>query len=65
VDDKILLRPEEAAQRLGVSRSVVYELIAEGRIESIRIGKSRRIPVEALLAFVEAQRQSQHVAVLA
>ena len=63
MDERILLRPEEAAQRLGVSRSVIYELIAEGRIDSIRIGKSRRIPVAALAQFVEAQRQQQPVAI--
>ncbi len=55
MDERILLRPEEAAQRLGVSRSVVYELMADGRLDSIRIGKSRRIPVRALEHFVEVQ----------
>lgn len=53
--ERVTLRPEEAAQRLGVSRTVVYRLIAEGRIRSLKIGRSRRVSVDALRAFVEAE----------
>jgi len=63
MDERILLRPEEVAQRLGVSRTLVYELLSSRRLESIHIGRSRRVPVSALDAFVEAQRQEQAVAV--
>ncbi len=63
MDDRILLRPEEAAQRLGLSRSVVYELMSDGRLPSIRIGRSRRILAGALAAFVDAERERQAVAV--
>ena len=61
MDERLLLRPEEAAQRLGLSRATVYELIATGRIESLTIGKSRRIEVRALERFIEAQRRAQAV----
>lgn len=61
--NEVLLRPEVAAERLSVSRATVYELLAEGRIESIKIGRSRRIPESALMAFIEAQRRAQGVAV--
>lgn len=50
----LLLRPEDAAIALGVSRTKVYELMASGRLSSLKIGRSRRIPVEALTAFVSA-----------
>ena len=63
MDERILLRPEEVAQRLGVSRTLVYEQLSSRRLESIHIGRSRRVPVSALDAFVEAQRQEQAVAV--
>ena len=53
--EKLLLRPHEAAEALGLCRSKVYELIASGAIPSITIGKSRRIPLEALRAWVRAQ----------
>ena len=50
----LLVRPEEAATALGVSRTKVYELMASGKLSSLKIGRSRRIPVEALTAFVSA-----------
>lgn len=52
--DKLLLTPEEAAKALSVGRSKVYELISAGSLGSVRIGGSRRIPVDALKDFVES-----------
>lgn len=54
---KHLLRPEEAAEALGVSRTVVYSLIASRELESIKLGRSRRIPTDALDAFVARRRR--------
>ncbi len=51
---KLLLRPEEAAEALSVSRAKVYGLLREGKLESIKIGRSRRIPVDALARCVAA-----------
>ena len=53
--ERRLLRLLEAAELLGLCRSTVYELIASGAIPSITIGKSRRVPLEALRAWVRAQ----------
>ncbi len=52
----LLLTPEETAIRLSVSRSSVYELISNGSLESVTIGRSRRIPSVALKEFVERLR---------
>ena len=52
----LLLTPEEAAKRLSISRSSVYELISKGSLESVTIGRSRRIPSAALKEFVEHLR---------
>lgn len=52
--EKLLLTPEEAAQTLGIGRSKVYELLRAGSLGSVRIGASRRIPVEALRAYITA-----------
>lgn len=49
----LLLTVEEAAQRLRLGRSMVYTLIAQGRLTSVQIGRARRIPHRALVAFVE------------
>lgn len=65
MDEKLLLKPEEAAHRLGLSRARLYELLTPqsgepAQIESITIGRSRRISVRALEKFVEARgRESQ------
>ena len=56
--DKLLLTPNEAAIVLSISRSKVYELIGQGRLASVRIDKSRRVPMQALAEFVE--RLDQH-----
>jgi excisionase family DNA binding protein len=53
---RLLLTPQEAADSLGVSRSLVYELIGSGRLESVRIGTCRRIPIGALEMFVQELR---------
>jgi excisionase family DNA binding protein len=55
--DKLLLRPEEAAEVIGVGRSKIFELIRLGALESVRIGACRRIPAVALRAYVEALRE--------
>ncbi len=50
--DKLLLTPEDAARALSIGRSKLYELLATGALRSVRIGTSRRIPVETLAAYV-------------
>ena len=41
-----------AAKLLGVSRSKLYELLGEGALPTVRIGRSRRIAIADLEAFV-------------
>ena len=50
--NKILLTVPEAAAALAISRSKLYELFAAGVVRSVRIDGSRRVPVEALEAYV-------------
>jgi|APSaa5957512535_1039671.scaffolds.fasta_scaffold44439_1 excisionase family DNA binding protein len=50
--EKLLLTVEEAALQLSLSRSTVYELLANGEIRSLKIGRCRRIPQNALAEFV-------------
>ena len=56
--DKVLLTPIEAAVALGIGRSKVYELLRSGALESVHIGRSRRVPTEAVHSFAMALRQS-------
>jgi excisionase family DNA binding protein len=53
--DKLLLRPTEAAEVMGVSRAKAYELIASGVLPSVLVGSSRRVPVDALRAWIDRQ----------
>ena len=48
----LLLTPLQAATVLGISRTRVFALLARGEIESVLIGRSRRIPAAALHDFV-------------
>ena len=57
--EKLLLTPEEAAKLLSIGRSKVYELIGDGRLASVRIDASRRVPVSALLEFIERLQRRQ------
>jgi excisionase family DNA binding protein len=47
-----LLSVVEAGRELGISRSLVYELLASGALRSAKIGRRRFIPREALEAFI-------------
>ena len=47
-----LLSVVEAGRELGISRSLVYELLAAGTLRSAKIGRRRLIPREALEAFI-------------
>ena len=52
---KLLLTIEEAARALSLSRSLLYDLLMSNQIVSIKIGRARRIPVAALMAYVQQQ----------
>jgi excisionase family DNA binding protein len=52
----LLVSVQNAARLLAVGRTTVYELIASGELETIRIGRSRRVPLVALQAFVMRRR---------
>lgn len=60
---KLLLTPEEAAEALSIGRSKLYELLANGSLESVAIGACRRIPNTALHDFVERLRESRRAGV--
>jgi excisionase family DNA binding protein len=53
--DKLLLKVSEAAQMIGVSRSKMYELIACGAVQSVRLQNGRlvRVPVSTLRKLAE------------
>ena len=46
--DRLLLTTTEAADRLGVGKSTLYDLIRSRRLRTVRIGRRRLVPPEAL-----------------
>lgn len=55
----LLVPLPEAGQVLGVGRTTVYELVRDGRLATVRLGRRRLVPASALVALVEElQRQA-------
>lgn len=55
-DLSLLLPVPEAAKRLTLSRSTVQRLVDGGELPAVKIGRSRRIAVADLEAYVERLR---------
>ncbi len=53
------LKVPEVAQVLRIARSRAYELVAEGEIPSVRIGRSVRVSRRELGRWLEGQRQAE------
>jgi excisionase family DNA binding protein len=51
-EEPLLLTVVQAAQRISIGRSKLHELITDGQVQSVKIGGSRRIPVESLDRFI-------------
>ena len=51
-----LLSVGEAAAQLGIGRSLVYDLIAAGRVRSLRVGRRRLVPSGAIADYIAGAR---------
>lgn len=49
---RLVLTVEQAAEALGIGRTFMYELIGSGAVESVQIGRLRRVPADALAEYV-------------
>jgi excisionase family DNA binding protein len=58
--NSILLTVAEAARVLRIGRTLMYSLVMSGQVESVPIGRLRRIPAECLTEYVARLRASQH-----
>ena len=50
----LLLTVEQAARRLNIGRSTLYELLQSGRLKSVTVGRLRRVPTSALSEFIDS-----------
>jgi excisionase family DNA binding protein len=57
--DKVLLSPKEFGQRFGVGRTKVNQMLQEGQIKSFKLGRLRKIPMDAIADFIEKQLAAQ------
>lgn len=62
--NKLLYTPEEVAKMMNISRSQVYNLMNSNQLESVHIGRSRRITVYQVSKFVENLTVKKHVSVI-
>ena len=56
-NSEILLRAEEVAARLRLGRSTVYDMIKSGQLPSLRVGRSVRVPLQALTEWVASRTE--------
>jgi excisionase family DNA binding protein len=63
--DVKLLRLPEVADRIGLGQAKTWDLIADGTIESVKIGRARRVPdvaVDHYIAKLRAEAEADRAA---
>lgn len=55
----IAMRIPEACGFIGLSRSTLYVLVAEGEIETIKVGAATLVLTASLIALIERRRNSR------
>lgn len=56
VAEPICMKVNDAAGMIGVGRTKLYELIASGEVEAVKLGKSTRIVTASLHRLIMRQR---------
>ncbi|QNA82955.1 helix-turn-helix domain-containing protein [Sphingomonas sp. So64.6b] len=59
LDSLITVRIRDACRITGIGRSKLYELIASGDVETIKVGAITLIPVDSLREFLAGLRQGR------
>jgi len=52
----VLLTIPQVSRRLGICRNSTYNLVGSGQLEAVHIGRSVRVPVDAVADFVARAR---------
>jgi excisionase family DNA binding protein len=55
--DPISVGVDDAARLIGVARSMFYEMIASGEIDTFKLGRRRLVRVKTLEAFIKRRAQ--------
>ena len=54
--EPICVRVNDAARMIGVGRTKLYELIANGELETVKLGEATRVTTASLHKLVERHR---------
>ncbi|MEV5961873.1 helix-turn-helix domain-containing protein [Kribbella sp. NPDC051952] len=60
--DRLLITTEDAAARLGIHRSTLYDLIRSKKLKTLKIGSRRLIRIAALEEAIELLEQEEAAA---
>lgn len=63
-DQKLLLTIDEVAELLSLGRSKIYQLIREGKIRPIRIGRATRVSRDEVVRWVQDEQRQVTLAAL-
>ena len=55
--EQLVVRPAEAERLLDISHKTLYRLMNSGELQSFVVGRSRRIPMASIRAYIEARLQ--------
>ena len=56
---QVVYSVEEAAKLLGIGRTLMYQLVTSGEIDSFKIGRKRRVPGGAIDGYIKRLRAGQ------
>ncbi|MEV0254435.1 helix-turn-helix domain-containing protein [Streptomyces sp. NPDC050732] len=59
---RLLYTPEEAAEALAIGRSLIYEEIRLGRLQTVRIGRRRLVPPDYVTAYIDLLKRESEAA---
>ena len=51
--ERLVMTVQEASVKLGISRALAYELVRQGRIPSLRLGRRLVVPTRLLMEMVD------------
>ena len=57
---RLMLTVPEAARLLSIGKSYVYRLMLQGDLETVQLGKLRRVPYDCLVEYVDRLRREQN-----
>ena len=57
--ERLLITVDDAAQRLSVGKSLMYRLLHDGSVDSVKLGRRRLVIAESLPRAIESMRTSQ------